>query len=156
LACDVDEEIVHAIRDYEMLLQINNDMQNLKIKKPATTMNKIYDNNNSTKIVESPINELFMSCSVDGPEITNIFDDNMNMNESVGIGKKKEIPDDDDENNSCEIGNSSFWIEDYIVDICKEEKIKEKIINNAIQSEKMVRRIFDRNNIHPGLLPNEK
>jgi len=138
----MNESDLKLYRDYETLNQLQKDLQNLKIR----------GNNNLNSIDNLPSDKLestyLYNYDYDMPEIIEI-PSNFEKNKYCKIFVEDEI--DNDTNDSSD-ANSNFANE--IPYITQRYKIKDKIIDNAIKSEKTLNKIFK--NFNPSLQPNHE
>lgn len=125
-------------------------------------MNQIEDSLNGIKIIDDPLNNIINSNKINGNDNNNSKDKNTKMDYSIFLPKqtksKPSVLDwsaiiEDGIDDCCITISSSINYENDIFDLSRNVIITEKVIANALESEKTLHRIFSMN---PQLYPNER
>lgn len=125
-------------------------------------MNQIEDSLNGIKIIDAPLNNIINSNIINGNDYNNSKDKNNEMHYSIFLPKQTKSKPSvldwsaiiEDGIDDCNITiSSSINYENDIFDLSRNVIITEKVIANALESEKTLNRIFS---INPQLYPNER
>ena len=147
---EINQNDIKIYREVETLSQLQKDLKNLKLKS---------NNLSSTQNLEIEKLDLRIknfNCDCEMPEIIDIPIDNQNefqLAQNFYYDKSKifdSFPEED--TNDSSDTNSNYDNEISIV--TSRSKLKEKLIDNAIKTEKTLNKIF--NDLNPQLQPNCK